>query len=99
MTARGFIMLQTVSERYQILEEIGRGGMAIVYKATDNLLDRPVALKVMREELVKDETLRERFLAEARAVASLSHSNIVAVYDVGVSEDRPYLVMEYLSGP
>lgn len=87
--------------RYEIEREIGRGGMAIVYKARDPHLDRDVAIKLIRRgnfTLDQLETLPERFKREARALARLNHPNIVQVYDYGYYEDMPYLVMEYIEG-
>lgn len=84
--------------RYEILEVIGSGGMAIVYKAKCNLLGRYVAVKMLREELQNDKDFVERFKAEARSAASLNHPNIVSVYDVGTDGDREYFVMEYIEG-
>lgn len=84
--------------RYEILEVIGSGGMAIVYKAKCNLLGRYVAVKMLREELQNDKDFVERFKAEARSAASLNHPNVVSVYDVGTDGDREYFVMEYIEG-
>ncbi len=84
--------------RYEILEVVGSGGMAIVYKAKDKLLDRYVAVKMLREELQDDKDFVERFKAEARSAASLNHPNVVSVFDVGTDGDREYFVMEYIEG-
>jgi serine/threonine protein kinase/beta-lactam-binding protein with PASTA domain len=84
--------------RYEILERVGGGGMAIVYKALDILLHRHVAVKVLRPQYVNDEEFIERFRREAQAAASLSHSNVVSIYDVGKEEDVHYIVMEYIEG-
>lgn len=84
--------------RYEVIEKVGEGGMAIVYKARDIRLDRCVAVKVVRDELFGDEEVTRRFYAEAHAVATLSHPNIVSVYDVSQSEDISYIVMELISG-
>ncbi|MBA2751491.1 MAG: Stk1 family PASTA domain-containing Ser/Thr kinase [Actinobacteria bacterium] len=88
------------SDRYEILRPIARGGMADVYLAHDQLLDRPVALKVLFPELSVDPTFVERFRREAQSAASLSHPNIVPIYDWGESEtDNTYfIVMEYVDG-
>ncbi len=86
------------SSRYQRLEELGRGGMAIVYRAWDIELNRTVALKVIREEAVPIPTVLERFQREAETAARLAHPNIVAVHDVGEEGGRPYLVMELVEG-
>ena len=84
--------------RYEILEEIGRGGMAVVYRARCHRLNRYVAVKILKEELSRDEDFRRRFYAESQAVAMLSHPNIVAVYDVNHSNDIDYIVMELIDG-
>ncbi|WP_332237453.1 Stk1 family PASTA domain-containing Ser/Thr kinase [Sporolactobacillus sp. KGMB 08714] len=85
-----------VGGRYQILSRLGEGGMAIVYKAKDLILDRFVAVKILRPELAGDEEFVRRFHREAESVASLSHPNIVAIYDIGEEEDCYYIVMEYV---
>jgi serine/threonine protein kinase len=85
--------------RYQILEQLGEGGMATVYKARDSVLDRFVAIKVIRTDQFPPSMLNEvlkRFEREAKALAKLSHPNIVHVHDYGNYEGAPYLVMEYL---
>ena len=84
--------------RYEIQSEIGSGGMAVVYKAMDHRLNRQVAVKIMRQEMAADEEFRRRFLAEAHAVAMLSHHNIVAIYDVSRSNNLEYIVMELVDG-
>ncbi len=84
--------------RYQILERIGGGGMAIVYRGLDTLLHRPVAVKTLRPELVHDMDFVRRFKREAQAAASLSHANVVNIYDVGQDGDTQYIVMEYVDG-
>ena len=87
-----------LDDRYEILELIGTGGMAVVYKARCNRLNRLVAIKILKEELLKDEEFRRRFHAESQAVAMLSHPNIVAVYDVSHAENIDYIVMELIEG-
>lgn len=87
-----------LDDRYEILECIGEGGMAIVYKAMCHRLNRYVAVKIMRDEMASDEEFRRRFCAESQAVAMLSHPNIVAVYDVSHSDDIEYIVMELIDG-
>lgn len=89
---------QTLDERYEILEVIGEGGMAVVYRARDLRLDRFVAVKIMRDEMAADEEFRRRFCAESHAVAMLSNPNIVAVYDVSHSDAIEYIVMELVDG-
>ncbi len=84
--------------RYQILERIGRGGMATVFKAHDPTIGRDVAVKFLHASLCEGEDYRGRFLQEARAAGGLSHPNIVIVHDVGEIEGRPYMAMELLSG-
>ena len=84
--------------RYEILEVIGTGGMAVVYKARCHRLNRLVALKILKDEYARDEEFRRRFHAEGEAVAMLSHPNIVQVYDVSSTEDANYIVMELIDG-
>jgi serine/threonine protein kinase len=84
--------------KYEILEEIGVGGFATVYKAKDTMLDREVALKVLRRELSSDPAFVQSFEAEAWRAAELEHPNIVRIYEVGRFEDTPYLAMEYVDG-
>ncbi len=87
-----------LDDRYEIIEAIGEGGMAHVYKALDQRLNRYVAVKIMREDMMDDEEFRDRFYTEAHAVALLSNPNIVAVYDVSQREDIEYIVMELVEG-
>lgn len=87
-----------LGNRYEILEKIGEGGMAKVYKAKCHLLNRIVAIKVLRSEFVSDEEFVRRFKRESQAAASLSHPNIVSIYDVGQEGDIYYIVMEYVNG-
>lgn len=87
-----------LDNRYEILELIGVGGMARVYKARCHRLNRLVALKILRDDLAQDAELRRRFHDESQAVAMLSHPNIVAVYDVSRSSDIEYIVMELIDG-
>lgn len=89
---------KVLGDRYTIVEKVGEGGMAIVYKAKCSLLNRYVAIKVLRKEFINDEEFIEKFKREAQAAASLSHANIVNVYDVGMQDDIYYIVMEYLDG-
>ncbi len=87
-----------LGKRYQLLEEVGRGGMAYVFRARDILLDRYVAIKVLREDYSHDPLFQERFRQEARAAANLSHPNIVTVHDFGMDGGKLYIVMEYVPG-
>ncbi|MCC3144778.1 Stk1 family PASTA domain-containing Ser/Thr kinase [Halanaerobium sp. Z-7514] len=87
-----------LNNRYKIIEEIGRGGMAIVYSARDTLLQRTVALKMLRPEYSSDSDFKEKFHQEARAVAKLSHPNVVSIYDIVVDDEKIYLVMEIVEG-
>jgi serine/threonine protein kinase/beta-lactam-binding protein with PASTA domain len=88
----------TLSGRYELLARVGGGGMALVYKAKDLLLNRFVAVKVLRQQFTYDEDFVKRFRREAQAAASLSHPNIVSIYDVGQVEDTHYIIMEYIDG-
>ena len=87
-----------LDDRYEIQQQIGEGGMAIVYKAFCHRLSRFVAIKIMRDEMARDEEFRRRFLSESYAIAMLSHPNIVSVYDVSRSDDVEYIVMELVDG-
>ncbi|MDQ3538437.1 MAG: protein kinase [Actinomycetota bacterium] len=87
-----------LSDRYELGATIGAGGMARVVQAHDRLLDRAVAVKLMRDDLSADPTVRERFLREARAAARFAHPNAVAVYDTGQDGRRPWIVMELVDG-
>ncbi len=92
----------TLGNRYLLEENIGIGGMAVVYRAKDTLLNRNVAVKVLKNEFMDDDEFVKKFAMEAQSAASLSHQNIVSVYDVGSStiEDRKYnfIVMEFIDG-
>jgi serine/threonine protein kinase len=87
-----------LNDRYLLKGTLGRGGMAMVYLAEDRMLERQVAVKVLKSEYAKDPAFRERFRQEAKAAANLSHPNIVPVYDFGYYEKRLYIVMEYVPG-
>ncbi|WP_037289603.1 Stk1 family PASTA domain-containing Ser/Thr kinase [Saccharibacillus sacchari] len=89
---------QVFSGRYEIVERVGGGGMALVYKALDLLLNRFVAVKVLRQQFMHDEEFIRRFRREAQSAASLSHPNIVSIYDVGQDGEVQYIVMEYIEG-
>ena len=87
-----------LDDRYEIIELIGSGGMANVYKALCHRLNRYDAVKIMRDETAANTELRRRFRAESQAVAMLSHPNIVSVYDVSHNDDVEYIVMELIDG-
>jgi non-specific serine/threonine protein kinase len=87
-----------IAGKYRILEEIGQGGMGVVYKAEDLKLKRCVALKFLPPHLMDSPELKERFLIEAQAAAALSHPNICVIHEIGESEERPFIAMEYVEG-
>lgn len=87
-----------LNNRYEIVEKVGEGGMAVVYKAMDKLLNRYVAVKLLKSEFEGNEEFIRRFNIESQAAASLSHPNIVPIYDVGQSGTLQYIIMEYLDG-
>ena len=89
---------QKINDRYEIIKSIGEGGMANVYLGYDTILDRNVAIKVLRGDLANDEKFVRRFQREALSASSLSHPNIVAMYDVGEDDGLYYIVMEYVEG-
>ena len=104
LSDEGVVVMQKgrIAGRYRLDEEIGRGGMGVVYRGYDLVLDRPVAVKVMFDRAAQDEQTIARFLREARAAARLSHPNIVAVFDAGECDDEtqaPFIVMQYVDGP
>ena len=84
--------------RYEIREILGVGGMAVVYKAYDNVEDRIVAIKILREEFAKSEEFLRRFKNESRAISLLSHPNIVKIFDVSFGDLIQYIVMEHIEG-
>ena len=92
------IIGKTIANRYEIISKTGVGGMATVYKAKDTVLNRNVAVKVLKEEFITDEEFVKRFNSEAQAAASLSHPNIVSIYDVGNEDNIYYIVMELVRG-
>ena len=87
-----------LGNRYEIIEKIGNGGMATVYKATDKILKRNVAVKILRDEFTTDDEFIKRFEVEAQSAARLTHPNIVSIYDVGVEDNLHYIVMELIQG-
>ena len=91
-------MSKIIAERYELLELIGQGGMADVYLAKDIILNRTIAIKILRTSLANDPIYVTRFQREASAAAALSHKNIVEIYDVGEDDDKYYIVMEYVPG-
>ncbi len=91
-------MNKLIANRYKLIQNIGSGGMADVYLAYDNLLNRNVAVKIMKGDLSGDDVAIERFKREASSISQLYHPNIVEIYDVGIFEKNYYIVMEYLEG-
>lgn len=84
--------------RYKLLQPIGSGGMSVVYKALDEMLERTVSVKILRESYTDDEDFRNRFRQEAKAAANLSHPNIVTVYDFGIDQNQVFIVFEFVDG-
>ena len=84
--------------RYEVQEIIGVGGMSVVYKAYDNVDDRIVAVKILKDEFLQNDDFVRRFKNESKAIAVMSHPNIVKVYDVSFGEKHQYIVMEYVDG-
>ena len=87
-----------LNNRYQLQELLGSGGMSVVYRAHDRMLERDVAIKILRETYSSDQEFRERFRQEAKAAANLSHPNIVTIHDFGLDSGRLFIVMEYVPG-
>lgn len=98
---RGTKMAQTINQianRYEIISLVGQGGMADVYKAQDTILNRIVAIKILRQKLSEDPMTLVRFQREASAASRLSHPNVVDIYDVGEYNGMHYIVMEFIRG-
>src|SRR5512142_2687676 len=91
-------VVAAIGDQYEILSEIGRGGMAVVYRARDRRLGREVAIKVLPPELAYDPAIRARFTREAQTAAQLSHAHIVPIYDVGERDGVAYFVMAHVAG-
>ena len=87
-----------INDRYEIEDTLGKGGMAVVYKARDLTLERSVAIKVLRQKYSTNPAFREHFHQEAKAAANLSHPNIVTVHDFGFDAERLFIIMEYVPG-
>jgi eukaryotic-like serine/threonine-protein kinase len=87
-----------LNNRYRLLHPQGTGGMAVVFKAIDEMLERTVAVKILKEDYAAEEDFRDRFRQEAKSAANLSHPNIVTVYDFGLDENQVFIVMEYING-
>ena len=92
------IIGRTIANRYEIISKTGVGGMATVYVARDKVLNRDVAVKVLKDEFTTDDEFVKRFNSEAQAAASLTHANIVSIYDVGNEDGIYYIVMELVRG-
>jgi eukaryotic-like serine/threonine-protein kinase len=91
-------MPRTLAKRYRLERRVGRGGMGAVYSGVDEALDRPIAIKVIRPDLIGRGDVRSRFHQEARAAAGLLHQNVITIYDFGIERQHPFIVMELLSG-
>ena len=91
-------MIEILNARYRLDELLGEGGMAIVYQATDLMLERTIAVKILRKDFSESKAFQERFKEEAQAAANLTHPNIVTVHDFGFDKDRLFIVMEYVPG-
>ena len=91
-------MIEILNDRYQLDKQLGEGGMAIVYQASDLMLERTIAVKILRKDFSKSKAFQERFKEEARAAANLTHPNIVTVHDFGFDNNRLFIVMEHVPG-
>jgi len=91
-------MIEILNDRYQLDKQLGEGGMAIVYQASDLMLERTIAVKILRKDFSASKAFQERFKEEARAAANLTHPSIVTVHDFGFDKDQLFIVMEYVPG-
>lgn len=91
-------MIEILNDRYQLEKQLGEGGMAIVYQASDLMLERTIAVKILRKDFSASRAFQERFKEEARAAANLTHPSIVTVHDFGFDKDQLFIVMEYVPG-
>jgi len=91
-------MKQTLNDRYQLVNQLGSGGMAVVYQARDTMLERNIAIKVLKEDFSSSPAFQERFRQEAKAAANLTHPNIVTIHDFGLDQKRLFIVMEFVPG-
>jgi serine/threonine-protein kinase len=87
-----------LGNRYRLIHQVGKGGMALVYQGYDQMLERPVAIKLLRQDFLADEGFRERFRQEAKSAANLTHPNIVTIYDFGFDENGLFIIMEFVRG-
>lgn len=87
-----------LADKYRVINEVGRGGMSVVYKGVQEFVDREVAIKILQSQLVSDPTSVKRFQQEAQAASLLKHENIIKMYDYGIHDGRPYIVMDFLVG-
>src|SRR5947207_12006481 len=96
----GVISSTTLLERYEIVSELGRGAIGIVYRAFDRVLERAVAIKTLKPDLPEDiaDEMKARFVREAKSAGRLNHPNIITIYDAAVADDIAYIAMEYLEG-
>lgn len=96
--ARGFTTGTTFASRYEIIEELGKGGMGMVYKALDKEINEKVAIKLLKPEIASDESTVERFRNELKFARKISHKNVCRMYHLSKEEETPYITMEYVLG-